>query len=404
MKNKADAKAARTFLKVYTGDFSGDGKDDVLIHTNNSISLYRSNGAALDIVFNAVAMVPGSWQFAADDRFYVGDFNGDGKAEVVVFNSTNWVKPYLGLLVSDGANGLTLIARYDGSMPNWQFNKNDQFFVADFDGDGRKDLFVFNGSDWSMPYFAMLRSSGAGFSVIQRYDKNLPGWQMAKNDTYVVGDFDGDKKADLFVFNGTDWGVRYLGMVRSTGSAISLVKRFDNTLPNWQMAKNDHYYCGDFDGDGKSDLYVFNGADWNPAYLAMLRSTGADLAYVRRFDGSIPGWQMRKNDRHWVCDVNADGRADLFIYNSDDWGPEYLGVLVSNGTSLTGSWSSDWVGEWNLGQVDVFEPCNYEGVGGKRNLVVHNTNWLGMIRATPGLSLQKIYYRYVHNYRYGRNW
>jgi IgA Peptidase M64/FG-GAP-like repeat len=404
MKNKADAKAARTFLKVYAGDFSGDGKDDVLIHNNNSISIYRSSGAALDIVFNAVGMVPGSWQFAPDDRFYVGDFNGDGKAEVVVYNSTNWVTPYLGLLVSDGANGLRLIARYDGSMPNWQFNKNDQFFVADFDGDGKKDLFVFNGSDWSMPYLAMLRSNGTGFSVIQRYDKNLPGWQMAKNDVYVVGDFDGDKKSDLFVFNGTDWSVRYLGMLRSTGNAIGLIKRFDNTLPNWQMAKNDRYYCGDFDGDGKADLFVFNGTDWNPAYLAMLRSTGTDLAYVRRYDGSIPGWQMRKNDRHWVCDVNADGRADLFIYNSDDWGPEYLGVLASNGTSLTGSWSSDWVGEWNLGKVDIFEPCNYEGVGGKRDLVVHNTNWLGMIRATPGLQLQKIYYRYIHNYRYGRNW
>ena len=31
-----------------------------------------------------------------------------------------------------------------------------------------------------------------------------------------------------------------------------------------------------------------------------------------------------------------------------------------------------WVGEWNLGQVDRFEPCNYEGVAGKRDLIVHN--------------------------------
>jgi hypothetical protein len=54
--------------------------------------------------------------------------------------------------------------------------------------------------------------------------------------------------------------------------------------------------------------------------------------------------------------------------------------------------------------VDQFEPCNYEGGAAKRNLIVHNTNWLGMMRATPGLQLQKIYYRWIHNYRYGRNW
>ena len=30
------------------------------------------------------------------DQFYVGDFNGDGKDEVVVFNGTNWAMEYLG--------------------------------------------------------------------------------------------------------------------------------------------------------------------------------------------------------------------------------------------------------------------------------------------------------------------
>jgi hypothetical protein len=80
--------------------------------------------------------------------------------------------------------------------------------------------------------------------------------------------------------------------------------------------------------------------------------------------------------------------------------------MVSNGNSLSSSWKEDWVGEWNLGAPDIFEACNYEGVTGKRNLIVHNQNWLGMIRNVPGsgLLLQKIYYKWIHNYRYGRNW
>jgi hypothetical protein len=33
--------------------------------------------------------------------------------------------PYLGLLADDGSGGLKLIARYDGSMPGWQFTSDN---------------------------------------------------------------------------------------------------------------------------------------------------------------------------------------------------------------------------------------------------------------------------------------
>ena len=123
-----------------------------------------------------------------------------------------------------------------------------------------------------------------------------------------------------------------------------------------------------------------------------------------RYDGNAPGWQMRKNDRHYIGDMDGNGRADLFVFNALDWSKEYLGAMRSTGTGLTANWAVDWVGEWNLGSVDQFEACNYEGVAGKRDLVVHNQNWIGMIRSTPGFQMQKLYYRYIHNYRHGRNW
>jgi hypothetical protein len=340
----------------------------------------------------------------AGDRFFVGDFNGDGKDEVAVFNGTNWVMEYLGLLADDGADGLRLIARYDNSMPGWDFTPGDRFTVADFNGDGKKDLFVFNGSNWAIPYVGMLRSSGTGFSLVKRYDANMPSWEMRPGDRHVVGDFSGDGKEDLWVFNGSNWSIPYLGMLRSNGTSLSMSKRYDGTMPGWQMRPNDRHYVGDFDGDGKADLYVFNGTNWSIAYLGMLKSTGSQLSLTRRYDGNAPGWQMRAHDRHWIADVNRDGKADLFVYNHQDWTPEYLGTMISSGTDLVSAWKEDWVGEWNLGTVDRFEPCDFEGVGGKRDLIVHNTDWLGMIRATPTLSLRRIYHKWIHNYRYGRNW
>ena len=205
-----------------------------------------------------------------------------------MFNSTNWIMPYLGLLADDGNNGLRLIARYDGSMPGWQFSHNDKFYVADIDGDGKQDLIVFNGTDWVFPYLGMLRSSGTGFHLINRYDQNLPGWQMTSGDQFFVGDFSGDGKSDLFVFNGANWAYPDLGLLKSNGSGYTMSHRYDHYLPNWQMTPNDQFIVGNFNADRRNDLYIFNGENWSIAYLGMLRSNGTSLAMVRRFDGSAP--------------------------------------------------------------------------------------------------------------------
>ena len=102
-------------------------------------------------------------------------------------------------------------------MPGWQFQTDDQFHVADFDGNGRHDLFVSNGTNWAFPYVGLLRSNGSSFTVVRRYDSTMPGWQMRPGDQHVVGDFDGDGREDLWVFNGADWSYPYLGLLRSNG-------------------------------------------------------------------------------------------------------------------------------------------------------------------------------------------
>jgi hypothetical protein len=44
------------------------------------------------------------------------------------------------------------------------------------------------------------------------------------------------------------------------------------------------------------------------------------------------------------------------------------------------------------------------GRGGRPQLYVHNTDWFGVIDGRRGITLDRIYYRWIHNYRHGRNW
>lgn len=405
MKRRQDAFTGHTFLHCVPGDFSGDGRDELLVHDGNSIVIHRSTGNALEVVFTAVERVPGSWQFGPNDQFFVADFNGDGRDEVAVFNGLDWNQPYLGLLASDGGQGLRLIARYDTWLPSWQMGRHDTFYVGDFNGDGKVDLFVFNGTDWSNQWFGMFASTGTGFAASGRYQNDLGGWRMAAGDKHFIGDYTGNGYADVFVFNGSNWDRRWFGMFRSTGSGLERTALYEHNLPGWQMAAGDRHFVGDFDGDGRADLYVFNGTNWSTAYLGMLKSTGSGLTPVQVYNGTVPGWgYLKAGDRFHLADVNGDGKADLVVYNCDDYPTEYLGTMTSSGTGLSCQYKADWVGEWNLGKADVFEPCDYQGSGGRPNLVVHNRNWLGLMRSSPSPTLQRLYYRWVHNYRYGRNW
>jgi hypothetical protein len=83
---------------------------------------------------------------------------------------------------------------------------------------------------------------------------------------------------------------------------------------------------------------------------------------------------------------------------------EYLGRMLSSGTDLQTDYVGDWVGEWNLGPVDAFKVANMTGGSGQPQLYVHNTDWFGVIDGRAGIGLSRIYHRWIHDYRFGRNW
>jgi hypothetical protein len=394
-----------TFDRCSVGDFDGDGRDDLVQHSARMLALFLSDGSKLKPTSFATEHLPtGGWYIRSRDQHFVGDFDGDGRDDLFVFNGSDWSSEHFALLRSTGS-GFEMSKRFVGSIPGWgALAPRDKFLVADFDGDGKSDIFIFNGYDWGDTcYFGMYRSTGSSLDSVRRYTNSLPLWgAMGSGDHFSVGDFDGDGKDDLYIFNGVDWTKAYLGMLRSTGTELAGVRRHVGSLPLWgTMKSGDRFFAGDFDGDGKDDLYIFNGTDWSKAYLGMFRSTGTDLARVQYYAGSVPGWgTMKRGDQYYVADINGDGREDLYGYNATDWPTEFLGRLISNGSALSGGYCKDWIGDWNLGQVDRFLVADFDG-DSKDDLFVRNSNWFGMLWSQWNtLNFKRLYLRYIHNFRY----
>ena len=151
----------------------------------------------------------------------------------------------------------------------------------------------------------MLRSTGTGFSLVKRYDGELARLADAPGDQHYVGDFNGDGKEDLWVFNGSDWSIPYLGMLRSTGDALAMSHRYDGEMPGLaDDARATSTTSATSTATARPTSTSSTATNWSIAYLGMLRSTGYALAMTRRYDGNAPGWQMRAHDRHWIADIN----------------------------------------------------------------------------------------------------
>jgi hypothetical protein len=52
----------------------------------------------------------------------------------------------LGLLASPGW-GFSLVQRYDSPLPDWQKTSGDQHFIGDINGDGKADPLIYNDQD-----------------------------------------------------------------------------------------------------------------------------------------------------------------------------------------------------------------------------------------------------------------
>lgn len=342
-----------SFDKKYVGDFDGDGRSDLVVHNGTTLELFLSDGTNLvptwkQTWWNPATGVPNDWEaFARNDQFFVGDFDNDGADDLFAFNGTDFLPTrFFGMLRWDGTRFVT-VKRFDNTLPGWTMREHDKFFVADFDGVDGDDLYVFNGDDWAIGILGMLKSTGTDLQMVKRYNKVLPGWDLMKsNDKFFVANVDGTVGQDLYVSNFGDWDRGYFMAMKSTGTELVDLQRYDGELPGWDdILGHDQYFPADFDGDGDDDIYAFNGDEWGKPYLGVLRNANGVLDLPFQYEDNVPGWgTLGKNDQFVVANVNGDNRKDLYGFNGTDFGSnKYLGFITASDTGLAGGWTKNKV-------------------------------------------------------------
>ena len=199
-------------------DFDGDGKSDILwrnVATGENY-LYPMDGLGIKSTEGSVRTVADlNWQVAG-----IGDFDGDGRADVLWRNSSTG-ENYMYLMNGTAIAGEGYIRTVVDQA--WQVAG-----VGDFEGDGKADVLWRNSSTGENYMYLMNGTAIAGEGYIRAVVDQA--WQVAG-----VGDFEGDGRADI-LWRNSSTGENYLYFM--DGINIKPTEGFTRTVAdlNWQVA------------------------------------------------------------------------------------------------------------------------------------------------------------------------
>jgi C1A family cysteine protease len=248
------------------GDFNGDGYTDIIHPWDNggnlALIVHNISGAGTNIMYSTANTGMGSGNVG----FVPGDFNGDGKGDLV----QGWSNGGKLGLIAHISNGVAFNVGWANTTG--QGSGNIQLLPVDMDGDGKTDVAQIWNNGGSLGVF-VYRSTGSSFTQAATY---LPAGIGSGNVGFVSADYDGDGKTDIIqTWNNNN----NLGIIvhRSTGSGYQVA--WAGTMP--QGYNNVGLVALDYDGDGKTDLVqAWKDNNTNLLNLLVYRSTGSSYVYA----------------------------------------------------------------------------------------------------------------------------
>jgi hypothetical protein len=305
---------------VAVGDLNGDGKPDLVVanlcQSNNCSQ--GNNGTVSVLLGNGDGTFQSAQKYATEgfgaSSVAIGDFNGDGDADVVVANQCSTSD------CESGGSVSVLLGNGNGTLQAAKTYASGGYMslavaVADFNKDGNLDLAVANQcqeTSCQNGSLGVLLGNGDGtFQSAQSFSS--AGYET---NFVAVGDFNGDGNPDLVLTS------QCQDSSCTNGGVSVLIGNGNGTFQTAQSYTSVGFFADsvavtDLNGDGKADLVVSNLCESKSGC-----NNGFVSSLIGRGDGTFFGGHSYSSGGESAYsvvtgDFNGDGYADVVVANSD---------------------------------------------------------------------------------------
>lgn len=298
------------------GDFNADGNADILWQDTSTgrvgvwpvnTNTYQYTKGLTDPSYWS----PNTMSTSVYDLAAIGDFNGDGKSDIIFHRIDTGALDYWGFTVS-GSQIVLSTGTLTGAPSYSDF---EIVGTGDFNADGRSDLVWQQKSTGNISYWLLGPTSTTGgiTHIAKGAIKTVP---VGDYRVVGVGDLDGDGDDDIVLHQRSTGTVHYWRMQgTATSASIQQEGTWSATLP-----AADHRILGvrNFNGDAKGDLLIHQ------------RSTGRVVHWL---NGGIVGTTMNRTEGAWM---RLDASAFRIIGSRDYFdGPRGAPALSPSTPSST---------------------------------------------------------------------
>ncbi len=254
-----------------------------------------------------------------------GDFTGDGKTDLLVFYQLGAYNPN----IDENATyeQWVLFEEEDGVMTQTQTGVDTHpgttKYAGDFNGDGFTDYMAVTASLEFDIYFGNEFGFGTGFSGDLRTEKDVQFFQMA--------DFDGDGKTDLLLFKYVTSSNRLYGdILYNDGAGFIGDKTWNAWEWTWALEEENNgleFLLHDFNSDGKTDiysgLYLYTDPEATESIedgKALVLSNPTRWEFQEVNNADWPDFSdALTNQEATTGDFNGDGFLDILVTKRDQY-------------------------------------------------------------------------------------